>query len=295
MRIGYTTGMEAPPTLLVPSDSTFPPLLREIADPPKQLYLRGVLPAAPMKYLAVVGSRRYTPYGRQACEQLIRGLRGQPIAIVSGLALGIDGIAHEAALASGLTTVAVPGSGLDDRVLYPASHRDLAKRILAAGGALLSEFEPLSKPRPESFPQRNRIMAGLAHAVLVVEAEVKSGTLITARLAAEYNRDVLAVPGPIGSPTSTGPHLLLKKGAALIAESADILEALGLRGEAPQHTLPLDLSHDECAIIELLRTPQTRDDLIAQSGLPATTANIILTSLELKGLIAERMGKVVRV
>lgn len=272
-----------------------PEILKEIADPPSRLFLRGTYPVG-MRYLAVVGSRTYTPYGRMTCESLISGLAGYPIVIVSGLALGIDGIAHEAALAAGLSTIAVPGSGLDDRVLYPAAHRPLAYRILAAGGALISEFEPMWRPRPESFPQRNRIMAGLSHAVLVIEAEERSGTLITARLALEYNRDVFAVPGPIHASTSKGPHLLLKRGACLITESADILHALGITKESKgQSVLAFDISPDERQVLELLHTPHARDELIVRIGKTASVANCILASLELKGLITETLGKVRRV
>ncbi len=270
-----------------------PPALAEIADPPKQLYVRGTLPDPEQyAYLAVVGSREYTSYGRAACESLIRGLRGYPVCIVSGLALGIDGIAHKAALGAGLPTVAVPGSGLDDRVLYPAAHRALAHDILAAGGALLSEFEPLWKPRPESFPQRNRIMAGMSRAVLVIEATERSGTLITSRLAAEYNRDVMAVPGPITSATSVGPHMLIKKGAACITKSADILEALSI-AEADMHTESVTLSEDEAEVAALLRrSPTARDELLRALARPTHETNALLAAMELKGLIEERLGLV---
>lgn len=270
-----------------------PSLLGEIPDAPRSLYVRGTLPDESQKYLAVVGSRTYTPYGKQACEMLVAGLRGFPIVIVSGLALGIDGIAHRAALAAGLPTIAIPGSGLDDRVLYPAAHRSLAHDILQSGGALVSEFDPLWKPRPESFPQRNRIMAGLSHAVLVIEAEVRSGTLITARLAADYNRDVLAVPGPIQSATSSGPHLLIKKGAALITHAHDILEALGIdQNQVTSSRVPADLCERERQILSLLTTPLSRDEIAAQAACTVSDISITLTSLELRGLIAERSGKV---
>ncbi len=272
-----------------------PAILREIPDAPASLTIRGTYPSDSLLFLAVVGSRTYTPYGRRACEALVRGLTGYPVVIISGLALGIDGIAHRTALAAGLPTVAVPGSGLDDTVLYPAAHRRLAREILECGGALVSEFDPLSRPRPESFVQRNRIMAGLSHAVLVIEAEVKSGTLITSRLATEYNRDVLAVPGPIESATSRGPHMLIKKGAALVERSEDILEALGIEPKVEgQPCLRFDLSPDEQALIALLTEPLLRDELIRRSGKSATEANVLLASLELKGAIVERMGRVER-
>ncbi|MBP9749284.1 MAG: DNA-processing protein DprA [Candidatus Pacebacteria bacterium] len=270
-----------------------PALLREIPDAPQKLYIRGTYPDTTYTFLSVVGSRTYTPYGKRVCELLIAGLRGYPIVIISGLALGIDGIAHHAALAAGLRTIAVPGSGLDDSVLYPATHRVLAQKILECGGALLSEFEPTWRPRPESFPQRNRIMAGLSHAVLVIEAEERSGTLITSRLATEYNRDVFAVPGPIESATSKGPHMLIRKGASLIAQSEDILEALGIEPRTEgQQQLQFDLSPEERDITALLTTPLPRDELIRLSGKSTTEANMLLSSLELKGVIDERMGRV---
>jgi len=244
-----------------------------------------------MKFLTVVGSRMYTSYGRQACESLIRGLAGYPIVIISGLALGIDGIAHQTALDAGLLTVAVPGSGLDDRVLYPAAHRTLAHKILDAGGALVSELAPMEKAQSWTFPRRNRIMVGLSHAVLVIEAEIKSGTLITARLAADYSRDVLAVPGPIQSSTSKGPHMLIKKGAALIDTSEDILEALGFNiDEAKQPQLRFDVSTNELLVVSLLKDPLPRDELVRRLGKPASEASILLSSLELKGVITERLG-----
>lgn len=278
----------------------FPVLLSEINDPPKELYLAGTLPPPEYTLLAVVGSREYTPYGREVCEKLIAGLRGAPISIVSGLALGIDGFAHRAALRAALHTIAVPGSGLGERVLYPASHRALAEEIVSSGGALLSEFAPEWKPRPESFPKRNRIMAGLSHAVMVIEAEERSGTLITARLAAEYNRDVLTVPGSIFGATAAGPHMLLKKGAALITKSEDILEVLGIKiGErgaaAPQGAAARTLSPHEHIVCTLLSAaPLPREtlihELIETHALSISEINVLLSAMELKGVIIERLG-----
>ena len=174
-----------------------PEWLMEIPEPPKKLYIRGEMPKGDSKFLCVVGSRKHTEYGKEACQKLIAGLRGYDIVVVSGLALGIDGIAHKAALDASLTTIAIPGSGLHPSVLYPSSNRQLAEKIVDSGGALLSEFEPMFRPTLYSFPQRNRIMAGISHAVLIVEAEIKSGTLITSRLATDYNREVMAVPGSV--------------------------------------------------------------------------------------------------
>jgi DNA processing protein len=270
-----------------------PERIREIADPPKQLTIRGTFPDDTRYFLSVVGSREYTPYGQQACERIIRGLRGYPVVIVSGLALGIDGIAHRTALDVGIPTIAVPGSGLDDAVLYPATHRKLARDILDAGGALVSEFEPRWRPRPESFPQRNRIMAGMSHAVLVIEATIRSGTLITARLASEYCRDVLAVPGPIHSATSAGPHMLIQKGAYLVTSAKDVLTALGIdTTETATDISSTASSPEERQVLSLLSKPMPRDELIHALALPISDANVLLASLEIKGIIEERLGMV---
>src|SRR3989344_5285612 len=240
----------------------YPPLLREINDPPKTLYLRGTLPPPETKLLTVVGSRRMSRYGKDACEYLLQGLAGYPIAIVSGLALGIDGVAHKAALSAGLPTVAVPGSGLDDSVLYPRAHLGLAREILNKGGALMSEFDPLWKPRPESFPQRNRIMAGMCHATLIIEAGVQSGTLITARLASEYNRELLILPHSIFSEGGAGGHIFMKLGAMPVRDADDILEALGIEKSETQKEFML---HDEKRKdINMLLEPMPRDELIRE-------------------------------
>jgi len=209
------------------SKKEFPSQLFEIPEPPKEFFVRGEMPSNDSVLLTIVGSRKYSSYGRDACETLIAGLVGYDIVIVSGLALGIDTIAHKAALGAGLKTIAVPGSGLDDKVLYPSTNRLLAKDIIEKGGALLSEFAPDFRATIWGFPQRNRIMAGLSQATLVIEAEEKSGTLITARLALDYNRDVLAVPGSILSQGSRGTNQLLRQGATPITSSEDLLGALG--------------------------------------------------------------------
>jgi len=277
----------------------FPEKLTEIPDAPKKLYLQGILPSPDAKVLAVVGSRNHTQYGKEACEKLIEGLAGYNICIVSGLALGIDAISHKAALAAGLKTLAVPGSGLDPSVLYPVTNKNLADQILKAGGALISEFEPTFRATPFSFPQRNRIMAGMADAVLVVEAELKSGTLITSKYATEYNRDVLAVPGSIFSKTSDGPHMLIRLGATPVTKSEDILEVLGFKVEqkidlAGQANLKLkyaDCSDEEMLVVKLLAEPLQKDELIRQLKLPVSKASAILSIMEIKGLVEERMGE----
>lgn len=274
----------------------FPSLLKEIADPPKELYIRGEFPDEEENvFLAVVGSRKYTSYGKDVCERLIFGLRGYPVVIVSGLALGIDSIAHRAALETGLKTIAIPGSGLDESVLYPRTHLNLAKKILENGGALISEFEPKERARPEYFPRRNRIMAGLSKGVLLIEAEERSGTLITARLASEYNRDVYIVPGSIFSPNSKGTNMLMRLGATPITSSHELLDSLGFDiNQSPNkdQDKQLDLSDEENEILELLREPTTRDELIRQLGKTVSEINSLLSVMEIKGLIKEEMGEI---
>lgn len=279
--------MHVPSTTLTPD--SFPALLKEIADPPKQLYLRGSLPKENYKLLAVVGSRTYSPYGRDVCRSLIAGLSGYPVSIVSGLALGIDSIAHKAALEANMHTLAIPGSGLDDSVLYPRSHVGLAHEILEAGGGLLSEFEPTFRATKWSFPKRNRLMAGMTHATLVIEASAKSGTLITSRLAMEYNRDVLAVPGSLYSKNSEGPHSLIKQGATPITSSEDILEVLGITHDA-KDTTHSDLTQEEQQIYAALDSPLSRDSLSEKLAIDIQILNSLLMKLQLSGVIEESNG-----
>src|SRR3989338_3404825 len=215
----------------------------EMADPPKELYLEGILPNPnEFVYLTVVGSRKMTRYGQEACDFLIHGLAGYPIVIVSGFAIGTDTIAHKSALDTGLPTIAIPGSGLDRAVLHPQSNYRLADHILETDGALLSELPPTAPAGIHTFPRRNRIMAGLSKAILIIEAGEKSGTLITARLALDYNREVGAVPGSILSPQSYGTNQLLRHGATPITTSSDLLEMLGFKPDVNEaKTLDLDL------------------------------------------------------
>lgn len=271
----------------------YPELLKEIPEPPRQLRIWGNVPKEGNKLLAVVGSRKCTKYGEETCRSIIRGLKGHPVTIVSGLAIGIDSIAHESALETGLQTIAIPGSGLGKNVLYPRSNISLAERIVEEGGGLLSEYEDSMPTAMWAFSQRNRIMAGMSQAILVIEAENKSGTLITSRLAVEYNRDVGAVPGPIDSQTSEGPHLLIRMGAALIRNSEDVLELLGIK---PHETPPLieteDLSESEKKLINILKKPHSKEKLIKKSGFDLNQANEILSVLEVKGLITEELGEI---
>ncbi len=272
--------------------SAFPPLLQEIPDAPKRLYVRGTLPPYDYHWLAVVGSRALSPYGIQSCEYLLEGLKGHPVVIVSGLAYGTDALAHKIALSIGLTCIGVPGSGLEWDVIYPRANLGLAREIVKSGGALLSEFDPHQKAADYTFPQRNRIMAGMSHATLMIEAKERSGTLITARLATEYNRDLLVVPGSIFSPQHKGIHQFLKLGATPVTEPGDILKALGIE-ETPTPVVHSDLSAEEAYVLEILTTtPLPRDALVEKLSLPISEANVLLSTMEIKGLITESMGLV---
>ncbi|MEK7069471.1 MAG: DNA-processing protein DprA [Patescibacteria group bacterium] len=281
--------------ILKPKD--FPALLKQIPDPPKLLYIEGELPPDDAIYLAVVGARKFTTYGKEACEKIIGGLnnKNRQIVIVSGLAIGIDGIAHKTALKNGLKTIAIPGSGLDSNVLHPSSNLKLSKEILENGGCLISELDWGMPAGMHTFPSRNRIIAGMSHATLVIEAAEKSGTLITADLATQYNRDVFAVPGSIFSQNSTGTNKLIKAGAAVTTSAEDIFDAFGLPREKENLKLNLFLEPNEEKIYSLLVEPIDRDELLRNSGLPSAKANAVISMMVIKGLIKESGGEIFRV
>jgi len=276
-------------------DDDYPPLLRTLEnDAPAVLFVRGQFPAEGRR-LAVVGTRSATVYGKHVTRELILGLRGSGVRIVSGLASGIDGCAHEAALEAALMTDAVFGCGVDR--IYPPFHESLANRILAAGGALISEYPLGTSPDRHHFPQRNRIISGLSSATLVVEAGDKSGALITAMLALEYNREVAAVPGAITNPKSKGCHELIKTGAALIERSEELLQLLEVKtaqGQTDTTQLPeLILDEPEAAVIKLLDAAEAQHiDMIAeQMNVPVGEALGQLLLLELKGAVKQLPGK----
>ncbi len=277
------------------SRSEFPKALLEIPQPPEDLWIAGKMPKENLVYLCVVGSRKFTSYGREACEKIIAGLKGYPIVIVSGLAMGIDAIAHQKALAVGLKALVFPGSGLAPSAMYPKTNVRLAEEVVKNGGCLVSEFEPDFKATLWSFPMRNRLMAGISKAVLVIEAAEKSGTTITARLATEYNRDLLVVPGSIFSPNSAGTNRLLRQGATPVTCAEDVLEALGF--ERPKDTekqkkLFADLSPDEKKVVAFLREPMPRDDLLRAMKMGIPAGNALLSIMEIKGLIKEELGEI---
>src|SRR3989344_3248346 len=204
-------------------DTAYPVWLREIPDAPQEIYVRGELAEAKIPRIAVVGTRKPTPDGIQTTERLVTAISPHCITI-SGLAYGVDALAHKVALKSGGITWAVLGTGLDDASIYPPQHLVLAQQIMASGGALISEYPPGTPPMKHHFPMRNRIIAGLSEKVVIIEAPESSGAVITAKLALDYNRDVLAVPGPIFSPNSVGTNRLIAEGAKPVLSASDIIE-----------------------------------------------------------------------
>lgn len=271
------------------------PSLAEIPQKPKRLYIRGSLEQIKnKKVIAIVGSRACTSYGTNACRTLIEGLRGYNVVIVSGLAMGIDAVAHKVALENNLTTIAFPGSGLSWKTIYPAINKGLAKEILNHGGALISEYEAETKGAIWTFPQRNRLVAGIADIVIVIEAQEKSGALITARLGTEYNKIVGALPGSIYNDSSKGANWLLRLGAVPITSSADILQELGLQAkDVPIETLLLN--EQESKVLKALTEPKTKDAIIEEVGITSAEANVVFSTLEIKGLIKENYGLVERI
>lgn len=224
-------------TIIHLHDTNFSPLLREITDPPQQLYARGnsaLLHATHL--LAVVGSRQASSYGQQCIERLLPTIIKAGVVIVSGLAYGIDSLAHQASVDLKAPTIAVLGTGIDDASIYPRPNLKLAHNILENNGLLVSEYAPGTAPAKHHFPKRNRIIVGLSQVTLIMQAAEKSGSLISARLASEYNRDVAAVPGPITDPLSAGPNTLIKDGATPVSTSQDILDIFGLAEIEPEKT-----------------------------------------------------------
>lgn len=281
--------------LLPVTDPAYPPLLREIPDAPPLLFVRGDPAALCAAQLAVVGSRNPSHGGGDNARAFSEHLSQAGLCITSGLALGIDACAHEAALNAGGQTVAVAATGLDR--VYPAAHRELAHRI-ATQGALVSEFALGTPPRRENFPRRNRLISGLSLGVLVVEAALKSGSLITARLAAEQGREVFAIPGSIHSPLSRGCHALIRQGAKLVETAQDVIEELGalaqfvatpVASSAPPFVAPLDPAQQ--TLLDLIgHDPVEIDALIVRSGLTAGVLSSMLLHMELRGLIEARPG-----
>jgi DNA processing protein len=281
-------------------DEEFPAQLRAVPETPEVLYVRGALVREDALAVAVVGARRATEYGEGVAEELGAQLAARGITVVSGLARGIDSAAHRGALRAGGRTIAVLGSGAD--VIYPPENRRLAA-LIERRGAVLSQFAPGTPPLPHHFPLRNRVIAGLALAVVVVEAAERSGALITARLAAEFGREVMAVPGRVTSPASRGTHALIRDGAALVENWGDVVAALPARWRACVTTSRFDpmpsgdrvaagQGGDEAVVLGVVGAePTAMDVIIEKSGVSSGRAAALLLTLELEGRIRRIEGE----
>jgi DNA processing protein len=271
------------------NDDAYPALLKEIDDAPPVIYVRGQLSTVDEWALAVVGTRRPTPYGRQVAEEITYKLASNRICIVSGLARGVDAIVHRAAIQAGGRTVAILACGLD--MVYPPEHAKLAREVIEHG-ALISEYPLGIQPRGDYFPRRNRIMSGMCLGVLVIEGDVKSGAIITARWAADQNREVFAVPGSIFSPQSRGTNDLIQQGAKLVQRVEDVLEELNLTMVPHQIEMQelIPATDTEAGLLRhISKEPVHIDEVCRLSSLPIATVSSVLAMMELKGLI-KQMG-----
>ena len=272
----------------------YPESLREIPKTPEKLFVIGEIPEAEI-YLGIVGTRKNSHYGKEVTEKIIEelsNLLGDQIVTVSGLAYGIDTIVHKASIKNNIRTIAIPGSGLDKKVLYPKENHNLADEIIKNGGALISEFTWDYPASTYTFPQRNRIIAGLSRGVLVIEAPEKSGALITANFALDFNREVFAVPGPIFSENSKGTNKLIKEGAIPVTCGKDILEAWGIDFEEEKGEILLEGMEKE--IWEILSEPTEKDLIIQKIGRPTSEISSAVALMEIKGLIKSSGGKIYR-
>lgn len=287
-------------TLLPYSDPHYPPLLKQIAQPPGMLFISGNRACLAQKQIAIVGSRDYSDYGEYCTQYFAGELSASGLLVTSGLALGIDGIAHRACLAQEGMTIAVLGGGIAK--ISPVSHTALAQRIIQGGGAIVSEFAPLTVAKPGYFPQRNRIISGLSLGVLVVEAAKRSGSLITARWALEQGRDVYALPGRIDNPNCSGTHWLIQQGAYLVVQPADILEQLNgtLHWVDLVENTPVSVKSDHLElpfskVLANVGNEVTSVDVVAERvGQSVSEIAVVLLDLELAGWIKAVSGGYVR-
>lgn len=279
---------------LAPEDPGFPRALREIPDAPTLIFATGRLEILANPAVAIVGSRTHTRYGAEVCRHFAGGLARSGLTVVSGMARGIDAIAHSAALDAGGTTVGVLGNGLG--VVYPSANHALYQRV-GRDGCLLTEYPPGDRPNAGSFPRRNRLISGLARATVVVEARDGSGALITVDCALSQAREVLAVPGPITSPVSNGCNRLIQLGAKPALGLRDVLEECGMPvPDAPAVSLPSDLSTDERRVLDLLTLGSAHvDEIAGRTGIGSGEILAILTSLEIRGLVEQQAGKTFRI
>jgi len=278
--------------VLTIDEAAYPPLLRQITDPPLAIFTRGAAMITDNDLmLAVVGTRKMSDYGRRSVKKVTEGLVAAGAVIVSGLALGTDGEAHRTTLDAGGLTIAVTGSGVDDSSIYPRSHVGLARRILERSGALISEHPPGTRARKHHFPLRNRIVAGLCHGVAVMEAAERSGALITARLALNYDREVFALPGPIDSPRLTGSNRLIAQGACPILSGSTLPRHFGRDGQARTRTDEPTDPAGTAVLAALHEGYQTLDRICSRTGLETGVTLSILTSFEIEGTITRTGGR----
>ncbi|MFH1610787.1 MAG: DNA-processing protein DprA [Patescibacteria group bacterium] len=275
------------------NDNNYPKLLKQISNPPFLLYYRGKLKDERDKNsIAVVGTRKISNYGKLITDKFVNNLVNNNLTIISGLALGVDAVAHQTCLNNNGRTIAVLGSGLDYDAFYPKDNWRLAEKIIENNGLILSEYPPATKAQRHFFPLRNRIVAGLSLGTLVVEAPIKSGALLTAKIALDQNREVFAVPGAINTQNSTGPHDLIKQGAKLVDNIDDILNELNLRRTEElkiKNTTPSN-PQEEIILNYLLNTPASIDELIQNTKLDSSTINSTLTIMEISGKIKSLNG-----
>jgi DNA processing protein len=269
---------------LAPDESNYLKILSSIAQPPKKLHYIGTLPNERLVTVAIVGTRRPSTYGKEVTRRLAGDLAKRGIVIASGLALGVDAIAHVAALEAGGTTVAILGNGLPK--VQPATNRSLADSIVRSGGAILSEYDRDEEARPHYFLQRNRLVAGVSDAIIITEAATRSGTLNTAAHALEQGKEIFVVPGNITSPLSAGCNALLKQGARVVTSYQDVLEIIAPGQDSPQTLLPLGNNELETTIIRLISAgTRDGDELLKHSDVSTTEFNTALTLLEIAGTI----------
>lgn len=273
----------------------YPEVLRQIHNPPFVLFVRGDFVDSDRHAIAIVGARKASEYGRLVTSDLAQGLVQSGVTVVSGLAAGIDSAAHMATLTSGGRTIAVLGSGIDEATIYPTVNRKMARDIAAGRGVVISEYPPGTPPLRQHFPARNRIISGLSLGVVVVEAQVTSGSLITASLALEQGREVFAVPGSIFHKHAAGPHALIKKGAKLVEKVDDILEELRLGERAVAEQVALIFPENEreemvLALVEL--EPLHIDQIVERSGMSISELNVLMMTMEMKGLVRHISGGV---
>lgn len=284
------------------SDPAYPQRLLNCYDSPTLLYYRGEANLNESKIIAIIGTRSHTEYAKQVTEKLVKEMSGQQITIISGLAYGVDAIAHKAAIKNQLPTVGVLAHGLDH--IYPADHAGLAKEMVKNGGGLLTEFISRSKPDKHNFPTRNRIVAGMSDATIVIETGIKGGSMITAELANSYNKDVFAIPGKITDSKSAGCNYLIKHNkATLFTDTADLLQLMGWQNFAKQNQekkaqrqIFIELTKDEKTIIDILKEKDNVhiDEINLRSGTSSSSVAAAILNLELQGVILSLPGKIYR-